>query len=551
MTFDRAANLSLALVEPDSLFRMGLERYLRQYTDWQVVVETGDDRAIAGLLEAQQAISGLPDVLIIGLPGADALSAPPLLRSLKQQFPFLRILLLATLDDPAIADAWWLGIEGCCWRSGGETELLEAIWRVAGGETYWSPAMRQAALGNAALVSLRPPRPDRSPPWMQIDRALQAIDAKLRQPQTPAITRWVLQGRRRELLAARGLTRLLLPGMPAQPVRTLPDTPPIAQIQPAAPVNGIALSSLFDRLAAKLQYPLDNRTEIPLEIDILRSDKQRELLYLVLRQLEKAIDEVRFSQVPLERLGTAPRQVLVDLWSAVLPEFFGKYYQLVVRGAERPVVATLRQQQERVERDILSQIPLVPELLGYVLFQQPLVVDNQAFPASSPVAIAQAEAILTNLVIQVANAVMQPLLNEFADVEAIKQGFYDRRWLSSREIERFRNDLSWRYRHDRWVGEPTAIFESQYYLWVMTELGLAQQAIYAPRRQELEGLSGVPWLVTFGLELRDALTPRLRSATAWVGSGLVYVLTEVVGRGLGLVGRGIIKGIGNALQERR
>jgi hypothetical protein len=67
----------------------------------------------------------------------------------------------------------------------------------------------------------------------------------------------------------------------------------------------------------------------------------------------------------------------------------------------------------------------------------------------------------------------------------------------------------------------------------------------------LEGLSGVPWLVTFGLELRDALTPRLRSATAWVGSGLVYVLTEVVGRGLGLVGRGIIKGIGNALQERR
>jgi hypothetical protein len=36
-----------------------------------------------------------------------------------------------------------------------------------------------------------------------------------------------------------------------------------------------------------------------------------------------------------------------------------------------------------------------------------------------------------------------------------------------------------------------------------------------------------------------------------VGSGLVYVLTEVVGRGIGLVGRGILQGIGSAWQDTK
>ncbi|MEZ2322328.1 MAG: DUF3685 domain-containing protein, partial [Microcoleus sp.] len=35
------------------------------------------------------------------------------------------------------------------------------------------------------------------------------------------------------------------------------------------------------------------------------------------------------------------------------------------------------------------------------------------------------------------------------------------------------------------------------------------------------------------------------------GVGVVYVLTEVVGRGIGLVGRGVIQGIGNSLQDSK
>lgn len=547
MTLDRTASLRLALVEPDSLFRMGVQRYLRQYTDWSVVIDTGETAQVVELVAAQDGANGLPDLLIFGLSGTtdDRLW----LRSLKARFPYLRILLLADLQDAQLADAWWLGIEGCCWRSGGETELLEAIWQVSCGQTYWAAGMKAAALGEAIVPAKGRNRRLSIPPWMQIDQALQTIEQQLRSPQLNWLERMVLQGRRRELRASRWVTRRLLPGVPQQPVLAAPE--PIAQIEPTAKVGGIALANLFDRFAAKLRYPLDNQTPAPLEIEILRLDKQRELFYLVLRKFEAIVDELRFSQVSLEGLPQQRRQILVDLWQAVLTDFFGKYYTVVVQAQEVSLVATLTQQQQRAEDDILSRIPLVPELLAYLLFQQPLQVDNQQFPASSPVAVAQAEAILENLAIQMANAVVQPLLNQFADVEAIKQGFYDRQRLSTRDIERFRNDLSWRYRLDRLVVDPTDIFQSQYCLLILTETGIQRKEIYAPRRQELDALTGIPLAVTFLLEVRDAVAPRLRSATAFVGSGLVYVLTEVVGRGLGLVGRGIIKGIGNALQDRR
>ena len=45
--------------------------------------------------------------------------------------------------------------------------------------------------------------------------------------------------------------------------------------------------------------------------------------------------------------------------------------------------------------------------------------------------------------------------------------------------------------------------------------------------------------------------PRLKMATTFMGSSIVYLLTEIIGRGIGLVGRGVIKGIGNILQENK
>jgi hypothetical protein len=76
-------------------------------------------------------------------------------------------------------------------------------------------------------------------------------------------------------------------------------------------------------------------------------------------------------------------------------------------------------------------------------------------------------------------------------------------------------------------------------------------SIYAPRREELEQLQGLQLLVTLAYETRDALSPRLRATVAWVGRGVVYVLTQVVGKSIGLIVRGVIQGVGSTLQDTR
>ncbi len=184
-------------------------------------------------------------------------------------------------------------------------------------------------------------------------------------------------------------------------------------------------------------------------------------------------------------------------------------------------------------------------MFSYLLFQTDLQIDNTSYPAGSAEAKFQALMILENLLIQVANGVVQPLLNSLADLELIKQSFYDRKLISTREIEKFRNNLSWKYRVQNYVNEPTAIFESRYELFVFSSRGIAQTSIYAPRSQELANLSGIRLLVTLILEFRDAIAPLLQSLIKFLGSGIVFILTQVIGRGLGLIGRGILQGIGS------
>lgn len=308
---------------------------------------------------------------------------------------------------------------------------------------------------------------------------------------------------------------------------------------------------MFEQVFRTFQGCLDNTSQIPQETDILREDKKRELLYLTLRKFEDAVAAMGQANLPPGQLAEQSPLLLRDVWAATLTDFFGRYYTLQVTDLEQPVVPTLMGESEVVQRSILSRIPLVPELLGHLVFHDALVIDGIAYPATTPQALTRSQRLLEHLLLQVANGVIQPLLNCFADVELLKKTLYQRRLMSSRDIERFRNDLSWRYRWDGLINDPKAIFESQYRLWHFTERGIQTQMVYAPRRDELDSLSGLQRLVTITIEARDAVAPRFRSAISLVGSGIVYVLTDVIGRSIGLIGKGILRGVGNAWRDPR
>ncbi|MEO0532840.1 MAG: DUF3685 domain-containing protein [Cyanobacteria bacterium P01_A01_bin.123] len=517
-----------------------------------------------------------------------------LCQQMRVEFPPLPLLVLSTEVAPVLREAALsAGATAFGARGMPVAQLVQLVRQTIAQSMGALPT--QSLDPAAAVASAQSPglwtalrRQMRQVGVQQIDTVINAVNAELET--NLSLFAWiVLTGRRRELRAARWLTQRLLAtpdprsgreageetveeaggheslaidsasptlmpvsGSIAGPASRGVDgrlvTNPSAVLN-AGPSDIQAL--VFDAVFRKLQHSLENPTAIPLEIDILRTDKKRELLYVTLRQLEAQLNELRHSQVQPGQLNDQTLGVLVDLWQAVTNDFFGKYYTLQLDGIEQAVVKTLLADAAIVEQTMLSRIPLVPSLLGHLLFAEPLAVDGALQAATSYEALIHSQRLLENLLIQVACSVLQPLLNHFADVEAFKKRFYNRQVMSTREIERFRNNLSWRYRWDDAVYHPKAIFESQYRLLTLSDQGVNTCYIYAPRRQELETLSGLQYGLTLALEARDAIAPRLQTLIALLGNGIVYVLTEVVGRGIGLVGRGILQGIGNAWQESR
>ncbi|MDZ7949954.1 DUF3685 domain-containing protein [Nostoc sp. DedQUE09] len=562
--------LKLLLIDQDPIFRLGLQVALEAIPNLEAiaVVET-DTIALQILAETAEKDPNQLNLLVLEFGNGRSTTSQQLglqfCRQLRALYPNLPILLLSSIQEQGLLlAAKSVGVNGYCPKGTPLPELVAVMQEVADGGSYWFQDREAIITPNSSLLT-----PNSSLPFSKlrnnlrlsgianIDATLAAVTAQLQVPGLPILDRAILAGQRRELLAARWLiNRLLVSSQERQeeqiPVAEEPPFTPslsstIQQRQAVSPLlsPGTLQSALFTSCVTKLKFPLRNVTDIPLEIDIFREDKKRELLYLILQKIAEQLDELRTSQIEINQLHELRNTLIRDLWQAVIIDFFGKFSRIKIVNQNIEIVNLLLQNPEVVQRDILNKIPLVCEFYSYLLFQTELNIDNTSYPVVSAEAKSQALMILENLLIQVANGVVQPLLNYLADVEEIKQNFYGQQLISTREVERFRNDLSWKYRFKNYINEPKEVFESRYELFVIAPRGIANISVYAPRNQELVKLSNIPLVVTLLLEFSDAIAPRLKSLVAIFGSGIVFILTQIVGRGLGLIGRGILQGIGS------
>ncbi|MEG4068626.1 DUF3685 domain-containing protein [Microcoleus sp. Pol11C2] len=636
------SNFQLLTIDGDPIFRLGLRVACEQYPDLQVVAEVSMGNEALRVLEARSLGSETAkkpgDLVILAVETLNLRSGQTetlaFCRELKSLYPNLPLLLLGgPLTPELLPEVQATGANGYCPKGRDISLTMEAIRAVASGRTYWAtdtaansgieinPAGVQTVENSAAIADKNAGNSTVDTPvhkkmlayfclsgLREIDATLAAVQADLQEIRAaeptdlPSILDGVvLSGRRRELLAARWIVSQLLfegKGEKEEGRKQKEENrgekeeirgenllnnsqSQLANSQVSAESLVVATNwqgSLFDSVAAKLQFDLVNLTGLPLEIDILRSPKKLELMSSILRKLKDLLEELRFSQVQQTQLSQKMPAILRDLWQATIIDFFGRYYTLqteenlvfdgtqtslklgesqgeiaayLLAGSGVEVVPMLLADADVVAAEILDKIPMTIDFFAHLLFEIPLTVDNISCVAGSPEAMQRAEALLENLAIQVASGVVQPLLNNLANIEEIKQIFYDGKLISTREIEKFRNDLSWRYSWDRYFVEPKAIFESRFWLFVLGDSGIKKISIYSPRNQELAQLSGWQLALTLLLETRDAIAPRVRAVISLLGAGVVYVLTQVIGRGIGLIGRGIIQGIGNSLQDSK
>ncbi|WP_338462530.1 DUF3685 domain-containing protein [Synechococcus elongatus IITB7] len=533
-----ALPLSVKVVGDSPLLRLGLEAGITDRSDLQL---TPPDGTVA------------PDVVL--WVAAQPLDAQEALRW-RSQYPETPILAILSLPQRSqLSMLQTLGIEGA-WAISSDFDDLEATLRqIVAGQTRW-PLPQD--------IRSTPVPPLGFFQWLhqsnlvQIDTQLLAIEGQLRHPDWSWLDRTFMMGRRRELKAARVLMDWLWNGGQA--------TPLLALAQPPAPAaDPLTLSPtarrirdrqhlqvlLWDHLTERLQQPLTNLTGRPLELDILRRDRQRELLAIILRRLNDLIADLQFSQLSAEQIVEKLPQLHQDLWQQSLSDFYGRYRDLQIDSTKIELASRLRDEWPRLAPDLAARLHGDRQLLLTLVHGLPVMIDGTAYPLEAPEAQTRLQLLLENLLLRLGNAVIQPLLNCFAEVTAIKQEFYDAQHLSNRELTRFRNQLNWADRWEQLLDTPRSIYESQWPLLYFTAEGIDRCQVYAPREQELQQLSGVQQTITLVLEARDAIAPQVSNLIRWLGSGVVFVLTQLIGRGIGLVGRGVLQGIGNAWQPDR
>ncbi|MDK2412546.1 DUF3685 domain-containing protein [Aphanizomenon sp. PH219] len=555
--------LQFLLIDPDPIFRLGLKVTLEAIANLQVIADVATDTAALQVLA--QVNSQQIKLIILEL-GNEQLGLQ-FCKQLKALYPHIPILLLSSKSQPEmLIAAKAIGINGYCPKGISISQLVPILQEVANGGYYW---FTEPVIINSPLPFAKLRNNLQNSGINNIDQDINLVTEKLKIPGIPLLNKAILAGQRRELLAARWVVNHLLT-IPKERQKPPPENQLLsfsiqnqdniikldADVRPSINIPPIVSSrqlqsELFTLCLNKLQFSLENLTNTPLEIDILRENKKRELLYIILKKFFTQVEEIHTFNFDKNQLFNLQNQISLDLWKFAITEFFGNYSRIILDKQEINLVKFLLDKNTDLQTEIINKVPLLFELLSYLLLLTDLYIDNVSYPAGTKESQSQALLILENLLIHTANAVIQPLLNNLADEESIKQNFYNWQMISTREIEKFRNNLSWKYQLYQYITEAQTIFESRYEFFVFSPRGITKISIYAPRNQELAQLSGIPLGVTLILEFRDAISPRIQSLVGFLGTGIVFVLTQIVGKGLGLVGRGILQGIGSvSLSEK-
>jgi len=195
------------------------------------------------------------------------------------------------------------------------------------------------------------------------------------------------------------------------------------------------------------------------------------------------------------------------------------------------------------------ELPDPRAMLATLVEARPLLVEGRLVAADEPLAVLHLELLLSNWLIRSAELISAEVLAACATWPELRRYLLRPELLATRNLERLRNRLNAQQRWSDLVERPVRLYESRRPLYRLQAGQIGSLDVTEPRDAELRRLSVPQQLVTLALETRDALAPQLQAVLRRLGQVVVVVLTQVVGRAIGLVGRGVVQGMGQGLRR--
>ena len=384
----------------------------------------------------------------------------------------------------------------------------------------------------------------------QISNDLQVIEALLMPPPDQWMLRLVLEGRCRELRSARSLLLWLWGPLQmgldhAVPLRRTAVPPAPEREQTAITLrqrNALAVwEAIRDRLDGSVQAGLSNATGRLLAIEGLQPERRRELLLALLQQLDQVLIRFRKGEVDTGSW----RSLQPELRRQALTVMAGSYVQIPRDGALLPVAESLLSVANLDGQD--DELPDPHPMLAPLLADQPVLVKGQLLPSDDPRALLQLETLVSNWLVRTAELIGAELLDACGEWPELRRYLLGDRLLATRELDRLRNQLNTQLQWAEWIERPIQLYESRRTMFQLRAGRIEPLQLTEPRDQELNTLGWWQRQVALLLETRDALAPQIQALVRRLGDLAVVLLTQVLGRAIGLVGRGIAQGMGRSL----
>jgi|TARA_B110000967_G_scaffold206045_1_gene251861 hypothetical protein len=296
------------------------------------------------------------------------------------------------------------------------------------------------------------------------------------------------------------------------------------------------VGEVFARLHYKVTQDVKNNTQSTLALDLLQTDVKKDLLAITTTTLEETFLNLLTSSEPFS--DKKSKSGLLALIKKITEKFLTNHY-----GCEIDLPPNFLTRSSYVnfllaDHELLFITPL-STLAGSknskfrLLFSPIYNYASETF----------VESLLDNLILEISNCIVYLVIVDFGPVYVLRQTIYQSRFLSLRNLERFKNNLSWQAKIRMQVQRPLDLYNNCYGLYIIRANGIYYRTVYANRSNEIKLLTGIPLLSILFVESKDFVLSRLDEIFYTVGNGFRYLLTDSLGQIIALLWRGVIEGL--------
>jgi len=390
----------------------------------------------------------------------------------------------------------------------------------------------------------------------QINKDLHTINHILGKKSTNTFYLLILIGRRRELLTAKRLIIWLW-----GPLEVLIESPIKKDINKSINLinkyttditiknstNNELWSVIYKLVKDRIQNDLKNSTDELAALYSLNKSKRTNLLKTLLQEFSIIINKLDVKNNLEKGLEETYQSITPELRANTLRNFIDSYDRLKRNGVDVFISEFLVQNADLNIID--DELPPICLIIDPILNNKPILIDGEYLPIEDPRSIIQLETFILNWIFRTAEIVSEEIISSCSEWPELRKYFLKKELVSTRELERKRNHINTNNQLQNLFIKPIRLYESKRLYYTVKNNKIEKIIILEPRDDELKKLDWTQRQIAFIIELRDALAPQVQSIIQYFGDLIVLILTKVVGRSIGLIGRGIAQGMGRNLSK--